>query len=132
MNIINLIIITALMLGGCNMQEKEENPSITYQTITAHEANERLLQNDNIILLDVRTKEEYSQIHIPNSILIPVEVLKNEAEDKLKDKDSEILIYCRSGRRSIIAAEILVELGYTNVYDIGGIIDWQYETATNY
>ena len=79
------------------------------------------------IILDVRTKEEFDQGHIPGAILIPNTEIEARAEEKLTDKDQLILVYCRSGRRSKLAAEILVELGYTNIKEFGGIIDWPYE-----
>ncbi|MCX7920450.1 MAG: rhodanese-like domain-containing protein [Clostridia bacterium] len=99
-----------------------------YKNISAVEAKRRLETEKDIILLDVRTKEEYAEGHIPRSMLIPVDRLKAEAYGKLLDKDTPIFVYCRSGRRSVTASEILVGLGYKNVYNLGGIIDWPYET----
>lgn len=101
-----------------------------YVKISPEEAKERLDSGDPLILLDVRTKEENLEQHIPGSLLIPVDILEAEVLEKLPDKEAEILIYCRSGRRSAIAAETLVDLGYTNVKDFGGIIDWPYETVS--
>ena len=75
----------------------------------------------------MRTQEEYDQGHIPGAILIPDTEIKAKAEDVLTDKEQMILVYCRSGRRSKLAAETLVELGYTNIKEFGGIIDWPYE-----
>jgi rhodanese-related sulfurtransferase len=80
------------------------------------------------IILDVRTQEEYDEAHIPGAIVIPNTEIEARAESELPDKDQMILVYCRSGRRSKLAADILVELGYTNIYEFGGIIDWPYET----
>ena len=80
-----------------------------------------------IILLDVRTLEEYEESHIPNSILMPVDSIEKEAPAKLTDKNANIFVYCRSGRRSTTASEALAEMGYSNVYNLGGIIDWPYE-----
>ena len=82
---------------------------------------------EGYIILDVRTQEEYDQGHIPGAILIPDTEIKAKAEEVLTDKDQLILVYCRSGRRSKLAAEALVELGYTNIREFGGIIDWPYE-----
>ena len=79
------------------------------------------------IILDVRTQEEYDQGHIPGAIVISYEEIAEKAEDVLTDKNQLILVYCRSGRHSKIAAEALVELGYTNIKEFGGIIDWPYE-----
>ena len=85
-------------------------------------------KKEGYIILDVRTQEEYDQGHIPGAILIPDTEIKAEAENILTDKAQLILVYCRSGRRSKLAAEALVELGYTNIKEFGGIIDWPYET----
>ncbi|MFZ5987878.1 MAG: rhodanese-like domain-containing protein [Bacillota bacterium] len=109
---------------------KEEGRSTAYKNIAPSEAKKRLESEKDIVLLDVRTKEEYNERHIPDSILIPVDVLSDEAEDKLPDKNVPVFVYCRSGRRSITASEILIKKGYTNVYNLGGIIDWPYETKT--
>ena len=84
-------------------------------------------KSENYIILDVRTQEEYAQGHIPNAILIPDYEIEEKAETVLKDKNQLILVYCRSGRRSKLASEILVKLGYTNIYEFGGIIEWPYE-----
>jgi rhodanese-related sulfurtransferase len=78
----------------------------------------------------VRTEEEHSEKHIPNSILIPVDIIEKEAATKLLDKNAPIFVYCRSGRRSITASETLVKMGYADVYNLGGIIDWPYETKS--
>lgn len=80
------------------------------------------------ILLDVRSPEEFAEQHIAGALLIPDYEIATRAQAELPDLDALILIYCRSGRRSALAAAALVELGYTNVYDFGGIIDWPYET----
>ena len=102
-----------------------------YHKITAEEAKERLDSGDELILLDVRTQEEYDAGHIEGAILLPNETITDtEQPDILPDLGAEILIYCRSGNRSAQAANKLVALGYTNVYDFGGIIDWPYETVT--
>lgn len=105
---------------------------MNYKNISPKEAKRELEQNKDIILLDVRTKEEYEEKHIPNSILIPVdEINKNNDKiaNKIKNKESKIFVYCRVGRRSKIAAEKLANLGYKNVYNIeGGITSWKYET----
>ena len=80
------------------------------------------------IIIDARTQSEYDEGHIPGAILIPEYEVADRAENELPHKDQLILVYCRSGRRSKIAAEELVKLGYTNVKEFGGIIDWEYET----
>ena len=106
----------------------ENNREAVYVNITAEEAKQIMDSEEGYIILDVRTQEEYDQGHIPGAILIPDNEVKVTAEDVLTDKDQLILVYCRSGRRSKLAAEALVELGYTNIKEFGGIIDWPYET----
>ena len=95
--------------------------------ITAEEAKQIMDTEDGYIILDVRTQEEYDEGHIPVAILIPNTEIEARAEEELPDKDQLIFVYCRSGRRSKLAAEALVELGYTNIKEFGGIIDWSYE-----
>ena len=95
--------------------------------ITAEEAKEIMDTEEGYIILDVRTQEEYDEGHIPGAIVISHEEIEEKAEDVLTDKDQLILVYCRSGRRSKLAAKALVELGYTNIKEFGGIIDWPYE-----
>lgn len=85
------------------------------------------MEKNEVIILDVRSEEEYNSGHIENSILIPIDKLEEEAENILNDKNKKILVYCRSGNRSKKASNILLEKGYTNVYDFGGIKDWPYE-----
>ena len=97
--------------------------------ITAQEAKEIMDAEEGYIILDVRTQAEYDEKHIPSAILIPDYEIKERAEEELTDKDQLILVYCRSGRRSKLAAEALVELGYTNIKEFGGIIDWHYEVT---
>ena len=84
-------------------------------------------KEEGYVILDVRTEEEYAQSHIPGAILIPDYEIEQKAEEILLDKDQMILVYCRSGRRSKNAAQALVELGYTDIREFGGIIDWPYE-----
>ena len=95
--------------------------------ITAKEAKQIMDTGEGYIILDTRTQEEYDEGHIPGAILIPYDEIKEKAETMLPDKDQLLLVYCRSGRRSKLAAEALVELGYTNIKEFGGIIDWPYE-----
>ena len=95
--------------------------------ITAEEAKEIIDSSEDYIILDVREQDEYDSGHIPGALLIPNTEIEARAEDALTDKEQLILVYCRSGRRSKLAAEILVELGYTNIREFGGIIDWPYE-----
>ncbi len=117
-----------IMLAGCG-NEVEAPEAISFQSITPEEAMQRLDSDEEIVLLDVRTPEEYAEGHIPESHLIPLQTLEKEAPLQLADKDVPIFVYCRSGNRSLEAAKILVELGYTQVYDLGGIIDWPYDVV---
>lgn len=96
--------------------------------ITAEEAKEIMDNQEGYIILDVRAQEEYDEGHIPGAIVIPHTEIEERAEEELLDKGQLFLVYCRSGRRSKIAAEALVELGYTNIREFGGILDWPYET----
>ena len=118
---ISLFGLTACTDGG--------NTPITYEQITAQEAKEIMDTEQDYIIIDARTEEEFAEGHIENAILIPEYEIKGRAEKELPDKDALILVYCRSGRRSKIASEELVKLGYTNVKEFGGIIDWPYETV---
>ena len=98
----------------------------TFKNINVDEAKAALDSDSSIILLDVRTVAEYNERHIPNSVLIPLDELKNRAISELPNKDAKIIVYCRSGARSASASNILVNLGYTNVYNmLGGITSWK-------
>ena len=120
------LLLAVLLLAACG-QDKENNQGAVYMNITAEEAKEIMDSEEGYIILDVRTQEEYDQGHIPGAILIPNTEIEEKAEGVLTDKNQLILVYCRSGRRSKIAAEALAELGYTNIKEFGGIIDWPYE-----
>lgn len=109
-------------------QSTADSAQAEYHKLTAEQAKARLDSGDELILLDVRTAEEYAEKHIPGAVLLPNEEIGSEDPAALPEKDAEILIYCRSGNRSAQAAKKLVALGYTNVYDFGGIKDWPYET----
>lgn len=147
MKFLIISVILALMLfvttscgsgraGSDNGMNKNTTPESTgnsienrsYSDISPEEAKKRLDNEKGIILLDVRTKEEYEEKHIPGSLLIPVDIIETEAPNKLTDKNAVIFVYCRSGRRSVTASEALVKMGYKNVYNLGGINDWPYET----
>ena len=120
------LLLAVMMLTACG-QDKENDQGAVYVNITAEEAKQIMDSEEGYIILDVRTQEEYDQGHIPGAILISHEKIAEKAEEMLTDKNQLILVYCRSGRRSKIAAEALVELGYTNIKEFGGIIDWPYE-----
>ena len=109
-------------LAGCSSGGGEAS----YEQISGAEAKALMDRESGYIIIDARTQEEYDLGHIPGAILIPEYEIADRAEVELPDKDQLILVYCRSGRRSKIAAEELVKLGYTNVKEFGGIIDWKY------
>ena len=121
-----LLLLAVMMLTACG-QDKENDQGAVYVNITAEEAKQIMDTEEGYIILDARTQEEYDEGHIPGAIVISHEEIAEKAEDVLTDKDQLILVYCRSGRRSKLAAEALVELGYTNIKEFGGIIDWPYE-----
>ena len=120
------LLLAVMMLTACG-QDTENDREAAYMNITAEEAKQIMDSEKGYIILDVRTQEEYDEGHIPGAIVIPHEEITERAEDVLTDKDQLILVYCRSGRRSKIAAEALAELGYTNIKEFGGILDWPYE-----
>ena len=120
------LLLAVMLLTACG-QDKENDQGAVYVNITAEEAKQIMDSEEGYIILDVREQDEYDAGHIPGAIVIPHEEIADKAEEVLTDKDQLILVYCRSGRRSKIAAEALVELGYTNIKEFGGIIDWPYE-----
>jgi len=117
-------ILIVLLLGFAFIINNRQDEG--YRVITPLDAKTKL-EDKSVILLDVRTMEEYRQAHIPGSILIPVDELQGKIEDKFPNKEQGIIIYCRSGNRSKTAANMLLKMGYKNVYDLGGIINWPYE-----
>ena len=121
-----LLLLTVMLLTACG-QVKENDRSEVSMNITAEEAKRIMDSAEGYIILDVREQYEYDAGHIPGAILIPYTQIEEKANEMLTDKDQLILVYCRSGRRSKIAAEALVELGYTNIKEFGGILDWPYE-----
>ena len=123
------IILGMLLLTACGA-EKENKQETVYMNITAQEAKEIMDSREGYVILDTRTQEEYEESHIPGAILIPYDEILEKAESVLTDKNQLILVYCRSGRRSKLAAEDLVKLGYTNIKEFGGILDWEYEVES--
>ena len=109
--------------------ENSTNKEITYEIISQAQAKDIIDNGTGYVIVDARTSEEFSEGHIKNAINLDYEEVTQKAESLLPDKNQLILIYCRSGRRSKIAAESLCQLGYTNVKEFGGIIDWQYEVV---
>lgn len=101
-----------------------------YKKLTAEEAMDMMSELEEYILLDVRTEDEFKEQRIDGAVLIPDYEISSRAALELTDKDAIIFIYCRSGRRSANAANELIDMGYKNVYDFGGIIDWPYDTVS--
>lgn len=122
------------LLISCNRNvssaQNSRETKAEYHKISAEKAHTMMSELNDFILLDVRTDEEYTEEHIEDALLIPDYEIENRADKELPDKNTVILIYCRSGRRSENAAKKLVDRGYTNVYDFGGIIDWPYKTVS--
>lgn len=120
-----MLLISLSLFGSTACHDGGNNA--TYEQITPQQAKEIMDTEQDYIVIDARTVEEFAEGHIKNAILIPEYEIAKRAEKELPDKDALILVYCRSGRRSKIASEELVNLGYTNVKEFGGIIDWPYE-----
>ena len=120
------LLLVILLLAGCADTTGDEN-NATYKQITMSEAVEMMESESNYIILDVRRPDEFAAGHIPNAVNIPNESIGADEIDELPDKDRLILVYCRSGNRSKQASEKLVRLGYTNIVEFGGILDWKGE-----
>ena len=116
-----LISLSLFSITACS------GTSATYEQISSQQAKNLMDTGSDYIVLDTRTEEEFAEGHIPNAILIPHYEIAQRAEKELPDKDQLILVYCRSGNRSKQASQVLADLGYTNVKEFGGIIDWEYE-----
>lgn len=125
-----IAIISCMALTACGTEEASEEGA-SYQQISTEEAVKMMEEEEDYIILDVRTEGEYEEKHIPGAVLVPNETIGTEEIEELPDKEQMILVYCRSGNRSKQAAEKLVKLGYTNIYEFGGINDWTGEVETN-
>ena len=124
-----LLAITLTSCGNNNTDEVQTNMNNTYEQISGEQAKALMDSEKGYVIIDARTQEEFDGGHIPGAVLIPEYEIADRAEKELPDKNQLILVYCRSGRRSKIASQALVDLGYTNVKEFGGIIDWEYETV---
>ena len=122
------ILLSALMFTGC--AEPSNHQTNNYRSITMDEAVAMMEQETGYIILDVRRPDEFAAGHIPNAINVPNESIGTSDIPELPDKDQLIMVYCRSGRRSKEASEKLVKLGYTNIVEFGGILDWKGEIET--
>ena len=122
------ILLSALMFTGCSGTSNSQTN--TYRQITMEEAVTMMAQETGYIILDVRRPDEFAAGHIPNAINVPNETIGTAEIPELPDKNQLIMVYCRSGRRSKEASEKLVKLGYTNIVEFGGILDWKGEIVT--
>ena len=123
--ILFMCIATLFSLFSCNKENGSTQNS--YISISAQEAKALMDSESDYVIIDARTQSEFDEGHIAGAILMPEYEVASRAENELKNKDQLILVYCRSGRRSKIAAQALADLGYTNVKEFGGIIDWPYD-----
>lgn len=127
--------LALLLLAACGAPSQQDTStadqtdSEAYHKIDAEQAK-KMIDEGGVTIVDVRTEEEYNAEHIPDSILVPNESIGDQAPEALPDKDAVLLVHCRTGVRSKQASDKLVELGYQNVYDFGGIADWPYETVS--
>ena len=129
-----IVLFAALwLLGGCGGGEppQEETAVVTFRQISQEEAKTIMSTNREAVILDVRTQEEYDSGHIKEAVLLPVDAITEEsAREVIPTKETQVLVYCRSGNRSVTASKALAQLGYTEVYEFGGINTWPYETET--
>ena len=120
-----VLIVSILLYLNYNKSNKSTETKVRY--VSMNEIVQIMNENENYIILDVRTMEEFNQGHIPNAICIPNETINENIINELPNKEQLILIYCRSGNRSKQAADKLIKLGYINLIEFGGIIDWKGE-----
>jgi len=122
---------TSSFEGQSEVETTTASAAVAYQQITQEKAKEMMQADDGHIIVDVRRQDEYDSGHIPGAKLIPNESIGTEQPKELPDLDQIILIYCRSGRRSKEASQKLADMGYTHIYEFGGIIDWTGEIVAN-
>ena len=120
-------LVFLLAVSGCASEEASGGKEESYMRINAQKAKEMMENLEEFVLLDARTEEEFSEGHIPGAIVIPHDEIFERAEAEIPEKDVPVFVYCRSGNRSKVAAEALVSLGYSEVYEFGGINTWPYE-----
>ncbi len=116
-------MVFLVAISGCSYEEEGS----VYMNIGPKEAKKLMEELDEFVLLDARSEEEFSEGHIPGAIVIPHDKIYERAESEISEKDVPVFVYCRSGRRSKVAAEALLELGYEKIYEFGGISSWPYE-----
>lgn len=127
------VVAATVLLSACSANRAGENESMpagegAYHKISATEAK-RMMDTGGVTVVDVRRRDEYTAGHIAGAILVPNEEIASVQPELLPKLDAVLLVYCRTGVRSKQAADKLVKLGYQNVYDMGGIVDWPYETV---
>ncbi|HAE41626.1 MAG TPA: rhodanese-like domain-containing protein [Clostridiales bacterium] len=131
-----ILLVSTMIITGCVTQtqittappnQTETVVKAAYIKISAQEAKVIMDTEENVIIVDVRTPEEYAQGHIPDAILMPVAQIRSLAPELLPDLDQTILVYCRSGNRSETGAKTLIDMGYSKVFDFGGIQDWPFD-----
>ena len=118
---------TKIIVSESAQQTQKGEIQMRYQTITPEEAKAVMDGESSYIILDVREQEEYDQGHIPGALLMPHTRTRELAPELVPDRDTTVLVYCRSGRRSVLAAQMLADMGYTDVREFGGILDWPYD-----
>ena len=123
-----LLLLLTVSLAGCCSREEDTKNTVSYQQITAEEAKSMMVEQPDAMILDVREQDEYDAGHIPGAVLLSVGTINEEtAASVIPEKDTVVLVYCRSGNRSKTASQALADLGYTQIYEFGGIKDWPYE-----
>lgn len=123
-----LLLFLIVSLAGCGSREEDAENTASYQQITAEEAKSMMEEQPDAVILDVREQDEYDAGHIPGAVLLSVGTIDEEtAASAILEKDTVVLVYCRSGNRSKTASQALADLGYTQIYEFGGIKDWPYE-----
>ncbi len=127
--IIFLMVLTMLFSVGCAPAEQANQTENQSKTITLDEAVKMVAEDDAIRFIDVRTQQEYDAGHVASAELLPLDQLESKIESEVADKDTKIIVYCRSGNRSGQAQAILNGIGYNNVYDAGGIINYTGEVV---
>lgn len=128
--ILLLSLVLLVAVSGCGVLTQSSDSSNTYYKISAEEAKQMMEEDSNLVILDVRMPSEFSRSHISGAVNIPDTEIRATAPKLIADKNTTILVYCRNGRRSALAAQDLSNLGYLNVYDIGGLFNSGYDIVT--
>lgn len=127
-------LLPALLMAGCAVDKPEEAVSAQTETAEVHSISpadaKALMDSEEVVLLDVRTQEEYNESHIEGALLVPYDEVSKHLDELPADKDAPIIVYCRSGSRASAAGQTLIKLGYTQVYNMGGISGWTYGTVS--